>query len=117
MPTIFQYKCENYSQCKFIIIDTGSTMHVKLDDGVTKVLSHPSEEARALALTGKSIFELNREGRIYYKKSKICFTCYKIADDCACQDKTAYKLVSELEETKCPVCKTEMIKKSVVGMS
>lgn len=117
MPTIFQYRCENYSQCKFRIIDTGSTMYVKLDDGETKVLIHPSEEARALVLTGKNISELNKEGRIYYRNKRVCFSCHKTEYECTCKDKTAHKLVSDLEEIECPVCKSGMIKKSVVGMS
>ena len=92
-------------------------MYVKLDDGETKILIHPSEEARALVLTGKNISELNKEGRIFYKKSKICLTCSKIEDECICKNKNACKLVSDLEETECPVCKSGKIKKSVVGMS
>lgn len=117
MPIIYQYKCENSPQCKFKILDTGSTMHVKLDDGTTKILLHPSEEASALALTGESITELDMEGKIYYQKNMVCFICYKSEDECVCQDKTAYKLVSDLEETKCPVCKSGIVKKSMVGMS
>lgn len=117
MPNIIQYKCENYKNCKFVIIDTGPAMHVKLEDGTTKKLFHPSEEARALALTGKSTAELMDEKRIFYQESKFCSTCYKIGDECVCQDKTDHLTVSELEGNNCPICKSGVIKKSVVGMS
>jgi hypothetical protein len=117
MPNITQYKCENYTKCKFVIIDTGSTMHVKLEDGTTKKLVHPSEEARALALTGKNTAELMEEKRIFYHDNKFCSTCYKLEDECVCKDKAAHTAVSELEGKNCPICKSGIIKKSVVGMS
>lgn len=117
MPNIIQYKCENYTKCKFVIIDTGATMNVKLEDSTTKKLFHPSEEAKALALTGKDTAELRKEKRIFYQDSKFCPRCHKVEDECVCKDKTTHIAVSELEGKNCPICKSGIIKKSVVGMS
>lgn len=117
MPHIIQYRCENYEKCHFGIIDTGPTMNVRLEDGTIEKLPHPSEEARALAVTGKSLGELAEEKRIFYQESKFCTRCLKVAEECVCQDTAAHIPMSELEGKKCFVCKTGIIKKSAVGMS
>jgi len=92
-------------------------MKVTLEDGTIEKLPHPSEESRALTLTGKSIAELSAEKRISYQDNKFCTRCLKVEEECVCQDKTSHIAMSALEGKKCFVCKTGVIKKSVVGMS
>ena len=97
MPFIYKYKCNNEKRCDFQTVDVGTILYVKLDDGETKPLPHPIEEAEALALTGKNIAQLMKEGRVFYKDNDLCLSCFKERSQCKCKNKNGLIVFSELE--------------------
>jgi hypothetical protein len=71
VPIIFDLKCSN---CDYVST-ASSTGFVILDDGTEEMLGHPTESVRAKTLSGLTLEELVRSGRIRYGHQLVCGAC------------------------------------------
>ena len=117
MPFICKYKCIDKEECNFQIVDAGSILYIKLEDGKIKWLPHPIEEAEALASTGKNVAQLMKENRAFYKDSELCLSCFKERSGCKCENKNEFITITELEGKQCPKCEKGIIQKTIIGQS
>jgi hypothetical protein len=111
-----RYVCNN-DACNFELSDLGVCISVVLDDGRVEELTHPIQENRALALTGKTLDELNRAGKLTYTKLRVCTKCAQTKEKCQCRGGNAYVSLTELEQQRCPQCGTGQVEKKKWGNS
>lgn len=126
MPLTYNYKCSLcgsrevkgkilQGECDFVVRDTGPYQILQIN-GKEEILPHPLEEDKARSLTGKTLDQLAKEGRVFYKRREFCLKCLNIEDKCSCK-KPSFLEISELEGMECPKCHKGKILKSQAGIT
>lgn len=114
MPLLFTYQCSE--GCDFRIKGYGGPyMYLKIDDK-EEILPHPLEDKYAKSLTGKSLDDLVKEGRVIFKHDRICLRCLQPEKDCKCE-KAEFVEIPKLEGMTCPKCGKGKIIKGSAGIS